>query len=81
MLRLIILITIPLLLTGCSTTLDLLAYMSTPNHVLYDESVCEHGEPSLPGVYRRQGCVNNKTKTENYSDYHKYMKERELINQ
>ena len=81
MIRLIALIITTLMFTGCSTTLDILAYMNTPNHILYDEGVCENGEATPPGVTRRQGCVNDKTKTENYRDYDLYLNERELNNQ
>lgn len=69
------------MLIGCSTTLDVLADLHTPDYVYYDQSICEHGPASPPGVTPRPGCVNDKTKTRNYSDFDKYLNTLDEYNQ
>ncbi len=65
-------------ISGCAETINTLHVKNRTDTAAYDNTVCESGEPSLPGQPRRYGYVNDKSRLENQADFLKYKKDRAL---
>ena len=75
--RIIFICFIVLQLLGCNPGTEIAKAIYKTDAESYDDGICKHGEPSLPGESTRDGCVNNISKEENKLNYYKYKDERD----